>query len=47
MLLWKTLTLCLAVEVTWNNMAARQNDLRLYLDVIPGFVLLPFTDIHY
>ena len=25
----------LAVEVIRNNMAARQNDLRLYLDVIP------------
>lgn len=24
-----------AVEVIRNNMAARQNDLRLYLDVIP------------
>lgn len=27
--------LVVAVEVIRNNMAARQNDLRLYLDIIP------------
>lgn len=32
---YQSLTLAAAVEVIRNNMAARQNDLRLYLDIIP------------
>jgi ubiquitin carboxyl-terminal hydrolase 7 len=46
MLLWKTLTLCLAVEVIRNNMAARQNDLRLYLDVIPDPTKVRLVALH-